>query len=687
VICQAAAQVSVPPVMPSTSERLNTRSSGAKGRPAVDPATGIAGAKGRTDGPAVVVDPVHLTDVAETLFSGLNLGVVVGDEKLAAGIQKAADVWGFQADLFVTSDVAERRQLLQFLVDNKEAVLLFDQLAGEDFSALKDRITAQTTPAIIFSDDALVRTNTTLGNEKLGLISRVARTANPSDDGFRGVQIARSQIISRIPKFDEIFPIAFPISPVPDSFFAPTKFPYPEPLVRSDRTSSSVSASAHAHTSCSCIAKTGNMLHRTSPSNPQLMLMGMEGGNLALKALPGAVDPAKLAAIMTSWVIAVRGQNMGEDRDVLVENDGLASSFFKPAVHAPEEVEQVLGRWKEKGLVRGFKRLSDDEILLEGYRGADRRMRAGLFMVSSDKVRKEPELLPGFDSDGRLTLDFYSTQRFIQQFSEIPADEKLPAVGAGVLEKASLDELSPSSSGVPMPGEPLLPMPRKPRGGLLTEGGTSTGRIVGFPLGSMLYKVADAAPHFQPYVLAVEGGFLVVTFDWASTEVRGLDPHKSPETQLAAILSRKIVRLDLDLRGMLTSDQTIAVSLEDGSRVVFRRTTLNFGELDEALQQLQDQALVSGWEYVGERGRGLAANVVLLNFLGKHRKFMSSLNTWPNEQRPQRPTVRFYVDGMQRLNFTLITRSGWRQEFVEVPLRIPPVPRDVELYAGQATLR
>src|SRR5262249_3963178 len=176
VVCHVAAQVSVPPVVPSTSERLNTRSSGAKGRPAVDPATGAAVAKGRTDSPAVVVDPVHLTDVAETLFSGLNLGVVVSDEKLAAGIQKAADVWGFQADLFVSSDLAERRQLLQFLMDNKEAVLLFDQIAGEDISGLKDRITTQATPAIIFSDDAVVRMNTAPVNDKPDLVSRIVRT-------------------------------------------------------------------------------------------------------------------------------------------------------------------------------------------------------------------------------------------------------------------------------------------------------------------------------------------------------------------------------------------------------------------------------------------------------------------------------------------------------------------------------
>jgi hypothetical protein len=74
--------------------------------------------------------------------------------------------------------------------------------------------------------------------------------------------------------------------------------------------------------------------------------------------------------------------------------------------------------------------------------------------------------------------------------------------------------------------------------------------------------------------------------------------------------------------------------------------------------------------------------VVLHNLLGKHRKFMSSLNTWPSDDRPERPHVRWYVDGMQRLNFSLVTPEGWRQEFVEVPLHVPPIPRDVEVLSG-----
>ncbi len=104
------------------------------------------------------------------------------------------------------------------------------------------------------------------------------------------------------------------------------------------------------------------------------------------------------------------------------------------------------------------------------------------------------------------------------------------------------------------------------------------------------------------------------------------------------------------------------------------------------MADLKDQAWISGWEYVGVRGQGLGSNIVLHNFLGKHRKFMSSLNTWPSSDRLTRPHVRWYVDGMQRLNFSVVTPEGWRQEFVEIPVKIPPIPRDVQLFTGVSKL-
>ena len=171
--------------------------------------------------------------------------------------------------------------------------------------------------------------------------------------------------------------------------------------------------------------------------------------------------------------------------------------------------------------------------------------------------------------------------------------------------------------------------------------------------------------------MALEGGFLVVT----------------PEIPLSdAQVHAKVTRIDLDLRGPLTSDQTIGVTLEDHSKITFRRTALNFHQLDVALTQVQAQGLTGDWKYEGVRGQGLDANVVLQNLLGKNRKFMSSLHVWPNEDAPKAPLIRFYVDGMQRLNFTFISTEGWRQEFVEVPLHIPPVPRDVQLFSGASTL-
>lgn len=561
---------------------------------------------------SVYVEPVMLTEVYHRMGPGLNLGAVVASEDLGIGLQKAADVWGLNLDLFILQDKNERRSMVQHLVDNFETLVLVEPLPGEAWEDLVTRADKNGVPLTLLNG---------LGEDRY-------------EAGFGAIRAARAKLLARIPKYDEILPIAFPISPLPDSFFQPSKFPYPRPLVRVERTSEPASASLHAHTSCNMVAQTGNMLHRTSSIDPDLFLMGMEGGNLSLKAMPGAVDPEKISAVMTSWVMAVRGDGSVQ-RDILVENDGVDTSFFKPALHAPEELEIGLEEWKQKGIIKGFRRLNHEDLLIEGWEGADRVLRAGMFIIASDKEISKPELTAGIDYRGRRTLEFLSTQRFLQQLVEVPAAK---AGKAG-----------------------------KPKGGILTEGGATVAGTVGEPLQSLLRRVEQSKAPVQPYVLSLEGGFLVVT----------------PEAPLTkAQLGAKVKRIDLDLRGPLTSDQTILVTLEDGAKVIFRRTVLDFNQLDQALAQVRAQGMIADWKYDGARGRGINANIVLENFFGKHRKFMSSLCTWPNKEQPGQPIVRFYVDGMQRLNFSFISKEGWRQEFVEVPLQVPPVPRDVELYSG-----
>jgi hypothetical protein len=567
---------------------------------------------------AVYVEPVMLTEVYHRMGPGLNVGAVVASDEVGRGLQKAADVWGLNLDLFVLQDAGERRSIAQSLIDNLESFVIVEPVAGESWSELQVRADKNGVP--------------------LKLLGQAERDGYEA--GFAAIRAARADLIARLPKYDEILPIAFPISPLPDSFFQPSKFPYPQPLIRVERTSEPVSASVHAHTSCNMVAQTGNMLHRTSSIDPDLFLMGMEGGNLSLKALPGAVDPEKVSAVMTSWVMAVRGKG-SEARDILVENDGVGSSFFKPALHAPEELDMALEEWKAKGIIRGFRRLTHEDVLLEGWDGADRVLRAGMFIIASNKEVSQPELTAGVDGRGRRTLEFLSTQRFLQQLAELP--------GVGKTGKA----------------------PARPKGGILTQGGATVGGTVGEPLQSLLRKAGPFRSPIQPYVMSLEGGFLVVTPEAPLTR-----------QQLAA----NVARIDLDLRGPLTSDQTVLVTLADASKLTFRRTVLDFDQLDEAFAQLRAQGMIADWSYDGARGRGLNANVVLQHFLGKHRKFMSSLCTWPNDERPDRPIVRFYVDGMQRLNFSFINKEGWRQEFVEVPLQVPPVPRDVEIYSGVHTL-
>jgi hypothetical protein len=567
-----------------------------------------------SDRNSVYVEPVTLTEVYDRMGPSLNIGAVVEDKAYAAGLQKAADVWGFNLDLFVIAKRSERQELVQHLAENGESAI------------------------VIQSNDPKESLSEIVGRDRTIVPTRIVRKldASPFDMGWNTIRSIRADLLAKIPKYDEILPIAFPISPMPDNFFQPSKFPYPRPLIRVARTAESRSATAHAHTSCNMVAQTGNMLHRTSGVDPTLFLMGMEGGNLSLKALPGAVDPERVSAVMTSWVMAIRGTE-SDKRDILVENDGVQTSFFKPAIHAPEELDIALREWVSEKKITGFSRVGSEEIILRSWNGKDRRLRAGMFLIASGRQVEQPRAQAGVDASGRYAIDFQSTQGFWQQFVEV---------------------------GV---GEPDKNVTNRPEGGLLTASGSTVAHTVGSTLQSLLRPMPQRADEPQPYVMALEGGFLVVT----------------PESPLSKTdWTGKIVRVDLDLRGPLTSDQTITVTLDTGGKHIFRRTVLDFGELDEALGLLKSQGFVQDWKYDGSRGRGLNANVVLQEFLGKHRKFMSSLSTWPTEERPATPVVRFYVDGMQRLNFTFITRAGWRQEFVEVPLQVPPVPRDVELYSG-----
>jgi hypothetical protein len=465
-------------------------------------------------------------------------------------------------------------------------------------------------------------------------------TGGPDADriqqGIEALQAARASVLASIPKYDQLLPVAYPISPLPDSFLTPSSAPQLRPLVRVERTIEARSGGGHGSTASNIVAPTGTLLRRSSHADPEVFIMGVEGANLAVRAMPGALDPRKASAIMTAWVLAVRGEGSG-GRDIMIENDGLEPSFFKPAIHAPEELEAALDEWKAKHLIEGYRRLGAEELRLSGWNGADRVLRAGLFLVPSERGLRRPELVAGHDLTGRRAIDFCSSQGYCQQLVELPAGG-----------------WSPPAQSIP------------PTGGILTARGASVGNTVGAPLGTLLTKIDQPSPNVQPYLLSVEGGFFVVT------------PEALSESQLRA----RVARVEFDLRGPLTSNQTIVVSLDQGDAVTLRRTVLNFSELDSALGFFRSFGLVQGWRYEGRRGRGVDSDVVLHQFLGKQRRFMSSLAAWPHEDHPRRPLIRLSVDGVQRLGFTFLDSSGWRQEFVEVPLRVPPVPRDVELQPG-----
>ena len=584
---------------------------------------------------SVYVEPVILTETYDKMGPSLNVGVVVDNSEIASGLQKAADIWGINLDLFILNELEKRQEIANFLLDNEVLYLIYEKNKAEDWSTIESRAFKLNIPIENCTKD---------------------KTSDFFEEGFEVFKKVRADIISYLPKYDEIAPVAFPVSPLPGSFFQPSKFPYPSPVVRLERTAESGSSSGHAHVSCNMVAQTGNMLHRTSSVDSDLFLMGMEGGNLSLKAMPGAATADKVSAVMTSWVIGVQGAESSK-RDILVENDGVETSVFKVGIHAPEELEIAMNQLKKQGHIKSFRLLSNDELLIVDTKDRERTFRAGMFLIQSDRAVDFPELVFGHDIEGIQTMEFLSTQQFIQQFREMNHQQDYYD-----LTPISKDLLRPTNEIGVFQAETKIP-----QGGILTSSGTSVGNTVGSTLGHLLQKVEQKTPDFQPYVMPIEGGFIVITPEIA------LQPEQ---------LTKKIKRIDLDLRGPLTSDQTILVKLEDDSELVFRRTILHFRELDKALEQLRGQGLVQDWAYEGVRGQGLNANFVLYNFLGKNRKFMSSLCIWPTEERPNQATARFYVDGMQRLNITFITKEGWRQEFVEVPLRIPPVPKDIELYSG-----
>ncbi|WP_340063175.1 hypothetical protein [Ascidiimonas aurantiaca] len=570
---------------------------------------------------SIYVEPVTLSEVMESSGFNLNIGAIVSDPEYGEGLQKSADVYGLKLDLFVSDDPELRETIAKSLISQNNTYIIMDALPDENLEILKMNAEASD---IIF--DKVIRISP-------------KNSRSLFEEGFAALKKARASIVDRIPKYDQILPIAFPISPMPDDFFQPSKFPYPSPLVRVPRTNESLSASVHAHTSCNMVAQTGNMLHYTSNLDKNLLLMGMEGGNLSLYARPGAIEKSKISAVMTSWVLNI--QKDKEAREILVENNGIESSLFHVGIHALEELYECLNKWKEKEIISGYRLLENQNLLLENWKGKNRILKPGMFLVANDHSLNGSAIIEGTDPYGALTIDFFSTQAFVQQLVEIKKEN--------VRQRGST-----------------------PSGGILSASGATVGNYFGRPLTEVLEKVPQKESLVQPYILNIEGGFMAVTPQNGKT---------LPDTDAS------LEGFYLDLRGPLTSDQTIQLDTDKETSITFRRTIMNFDEVNYALNTLKTMGIISGWDYEGARGQGLYANIVLYDFLGKNRKFMSSLCIWPTDEIPDRPLVRFYVDGMQRLNFGFLSSKGWRQEFVEVPMRIPPVPRDIDLYSGISKLR
>ncbi|MFP5287739.1 MAG: hypothetical protein ACLGI9_18525, partial [Thermoanaerobaculia bacterium] len=138
---------------------------------------------------AVYVEPVMLTEVYHRMGPGLNVGAVVAHDDTAYGLQKAADVWGLNLDLFVLDDPAERRSMVQHLVDNFESLVIIEPLPGESWQDLQQRAEKNAVPMKMLAE----------------------AEADRYGAGFAAIKAARATLLARLPKYDEIPPIAFPI--------------------------------------------------------------------------------------------------------------------------------------------------------------------------------------------------------------------------------------------------------------------------------------------------------------------------------------------------------------------------------------------------------------------------------------------------------------------------------------------
>ena len=65
---------------------------------------------------SVYVEPVMLTEVYQSITQDLNIGAVVANRAFGAGLQKAADIWGLNLDLFVLEDPQSRANMVRYLL-------------------------------------------------------------------------------------------------------------------------------------------------------------------------------------------------------------------------------------------------------------------------------------------------------------------------------------------------------------------------------------------------------------------------------------------------------------------------------------------------------------------------------------------------------------------------------------------
>jgi hypothetical protein len=148
------------------------------------------------DSTSVRVDPVNLTEVQERILDGLNIAAVLIDDRVAAGVQKAADVWGLHVDLFVKVERSSGRELLSKLIQGGDAAIITDR---ETLDGANEAFAAQLAAANQKRGGGLGDIPViVVGATSLSFATSKIEVQDPFRAGFEALRAARAALLPQI---------------------------------------------------------------------------------------------------------------------------------------------------------------------------------------------------------------------------------------------------------------------------------------------------------------------------------------------------------------------------------------------------------------------------------------------------------------------------------------------------------